>query len=292
LGLQRSTFYYKPQRDNSYDEKLMPMIDREYTKHPFYGIRRITEYLRSQGHRVNRKRVSRLMRKMGLMAIYPKRNLSKNRTEFKKYPYLLRGLEIDRVNQVWSTDITFIKLSKGFIYLTVVMDWFSRYVLSWQYSTTLDGKFCLEALEDALKSGKPEIFNSDQGVQYTSLSFTSRLEESGIRISMDGKGRALDNVFVERLWRSLKYEEVYLNEYSSVIEAKQRIDEYFKFYNEERPHQSLGYQTPKTIYDRKEVKSIFDTRCYGKELELKNASFTNCDRERKEEQPETYSKVV
>ena len=253
LELARSTLYYKSQRDNSYDEILMQLIDREFTKHPFYGVRRITAWLRTQEHQVNHKRVSRLMKKMGLIAIYPKRNLSKNNTEFKKYPYLLRDLEITYTDQVWSTDITYIRLSKGFVYLTAVMDWFSRYVLSWKISTTLDTEFCLEALEESLKISKPNIFNSDQGVQFTSIAFTSRLEKSGIRISMDGRGRALDNVFVERLWRSLKQEEVYINEYSSVLEAKQSINEYFSFYNEERLHQSLNYQTPKSVYDRKEV---------------------------------------
>jgi putative transposase len=276
LGLRRSTFYYKSQRDNNYDELLMQLIDKEFTKHPFYGIRRITAWLRTQGHQVNHKRVSRLMKEMGLLAIYPKRNLSLNRSEFKKYPYLLRDMEIDRPNHVWSTDITYIRLSKGFIYLTAIMDWYSRYVLSWKFSTTLDAEFCLMALEEALKVGKPEIFNSDQGVQFTSVTFTSRLEKSEIQISMDGKGRALDNVFVERLWRSLKYERVYLSDYSSVLEAKQSIDEYFKFYNEERLHQSLGYQTPKSIYERKEVNLIKYSRyCGSKSFNLRMASLNN-----------------
>lgn len=241
----------------------MRLIDEEFTKHPFYGVRRITAYLRNNGHLVNRKRVSRLMKKMGLTAIYPKRNLSKNNSEYKKYPYLLRDLEIEYPDQVWSTDITYIRLSKGFVYLTAIMDWFSRYVLSWKISTTLDSVFCLEALEEALKISKPDIFNSDQGVQFTSVAFTSRLEKSGIQISMDGRGRALDNVFVERLWRSLKYECVYLNEYSSVLEVKKSINEYFKFYNEERLHQSLNYQTPKSVYERKEVQKADNSVWYG-----------------------------
>ena len=241
----------------------MRLIDEEFTKHPFYGVRRITAWLRTQGHQVNHKRVSRLMKKMGLEAIYPKRNLSKNNSEYKKYPYLLRNLEIEYPDQVWSTDITYIRLSKGFIYLTAIIDWFSRYVLSWKISITLDTEFCLEAFEEALKISKPEIFNTDQGVQFTSVAFTSRLEKSGIKISMDGRGRALDNVFVERLWRSLKYEWVYLNEYSSVLEAKQSINEYFKFYNEERLHQSLNYQTPKSVYERKEVPKADSSLCCG-----------------------------
>ena len=241
----------------------MRLIDEEFTKHPFYGVRRITAYLRNNGHQVNRKRVSRLMKKMGLIAIYPKRNLSKNNAEFKKYPYLLRNLEIGYSDQVWSTDITYIRLNKGFVYLIAIIDWFSRYVLAWKISTTLDNEFCVEALEESLKISKPDIYNSDQGVQFTSIAFTSRLEKSGIRISMDGRGRALDNVFVERLWRSLKYECVYLNEYSSVLEAKGSINEYFRFYNEERLHQSLNYQTPKSVYDRKEVQRAYNSLCCG-----------------------------
>ena len=273
LELNRSTLYYKSKRDNSYDEILMQLIDKEFTDHPFYGIRRITAWLRTQGHQVNHKRVSRLMKKMGLIAIYPKRNLSKNRTEFKKYPYLLRDTKIDRKNQVWSTDITYIKLNKGFVYLTAIIDWFSRYVLSWSFSTTLDTEFCLRALEEALTFGKPEIFNSDQGVQFTSIAFTSRLEKSEIRISMDGKGRALDNIFVERLWRSLKYEKVYLSEYSTVQEAKQSINEYFKFYNEERLHQSLNYRPPKTIYYRKETQRTSPLNAENCKLQLSKSCF-------------------
>lgn len=226
----------------------MRLIDEQYTKTPFYGVPKITGWLRNQGYRVNRKRIARLMSKMGISAIYPKRNLSKASAEHKKYPYLLREVEINRVNQVWSTDITYIRLRKGFIYLVAIIDWHTRYVLSWEISNTLDTHFCITALEQALKKGKPEIFNTDQGVQFTSHIFTSRLENEGIKISMDGKGRAIDNIFIERLWRSLKYERVYLNDYETVYEAIGDIDDYFKFYNHERPHQSLGYKTPAAAY--------------------------------------------
>ena len=226
----------------------MRLIDEEYTRHPFYGIERMTAVLRRMGHTVNPKRIRRLMRLMGLEALYPKPNLSKPVKGHKIYPYLLRGLSIERADRVWSTDITYIRLSHGFIYLVAIMDWFNRYVLSYAFSTTLDKDFCLKALRDALNVARPEIFNSDQGSQFTSDAFTGILHDTGIAISMDGRGRALDNVFVERLWRNVKYERVYLYNYETVQEAIRDIGGYFEFYNKERPHQSLDYQTPAEVY--------------------------------------------
>jgi putative transposase len=228
----------------------MRLIDKEFTRHPFYGIRRMTEWLKRQDYAVNRKRVGRLMRLMGLMPIYPKPRLSLGDKESKKYPYLLRELKIAWPNQVWCTDITYIRMPKGFVYLVVVMDWYSRYVLSWKISNSLDTAFCMEALEEALQKGKPEIFNSDQGSQFTSLEFTGRLEKENIRISMDGRGRAFDNIFIERLWRSVKYEEVYIKEYSSVQECVGSLREYFRFYNEERLHQALQYKTTLEVHQQ------------------------------------------
>ena len=226
----------------------MRLLDAQYTATPFYGTRRMTAWLRSQGYAVNRKRVTRLMRQMGMEAIYTKPQLSQPGVGHKIYPYLLRGVKIERVNHVWSADITSIRLQQGFIYLVAVIDWWSRYVLSWAVSVTLDGYFCLEALERALRGGRPEIFNTDQGAQFTSRAFTERLRQGEIQISLDGRGRALDNVFVERLWRSVKYEEVYLREYNTVREARQGLGRYFGFYNEERLHQALGYRTPAAVY--------------------------------------------
>lgn len=234
---------------DAYNLELMNLLDRQYLATPFYGSRKMTMCLRSLGHPVNRKRVQRLMRLMGLEAIYPKRNLSKRRHDHKVYPYLLKGVDIGRPNFVWSTDITYIRLSSGFLYLTAVMDWFSRYILSWRLSNCLESEFCVEALLEALGNHPPpEIFNTDQGVQFTSENFLDPLLERNIRVSMDSKGRALDNVFVERLWRSLKYEEVYLKEYKTVREARESIGEYFLFYNNKRIHQSLGYQTPQSVH--------------------------------------------
>lgn len=226
----------------------MRLLDEQYTATPFYGVRRMTAWLRTQGYTVNLKRVSRLMRQMGLETIYPKPRLSQAHPDHRIYPYLLSGVPITRVNQVWSTDITFIRLHAGFVYLVAVMDGFSRYVLSWALSITMDVHFCLEALEQALRVSKPDVFNSDQGAQFTSVDFTRRLNQAGIRISMDGRGRALDHVFVERLWRSVKYEEVYLNDYGTPREAIQGLEAYFVFYNGERLHQSLNYQTPAAVY--------------------------------------------
>lgn len=248
LGLPRSSFYYKPVGVSEYNLHLMGMIDEKYTQHPFYGILRMTAWLRDEGYQVNHKRIQRLMQLMGLKAIYPKPRLSTSENVSEKYPYLLRGLVIQRPNQVWGTDITYIKLRQGFIYLVAIMDWFSRYVLSWEVSNTLDNSFCISALERALSKNTPDVFNSDQGVQFTSENFTGRLKEAGIRISWDGRGRVWDNIFIERLWRSVKYEEVYLKDYANVPEAIQGLGDYFKFYNNQRHHQSLGYRTPEQVF--------------------------------------------
>jgi putative transposase len=251
LGLSRSSYYYEPAKETAENLALMALIDREYTAHPFYGSRSMVSWLRGLGHQVNRKRVQRLMRLMGLEAIYPKPKLSIRAADHKVYPYLLRNVAIERVNQVWSTDITYIPLPNGFMYLTAVIDWFSRFVLSWRLSNTLDVEFCIEALEEALSHGRPEVFNSDQGVQFTSVSFTSRLEAAGAKISMDGKGRCLDNVFVERLWRTVKYEEVYLWHHETVPALQAGLTRYFPFYNHERRHQSLENRTPAEVYGKK-----------------------------------------
>jgi putative transposase len=226
----------------------MRRIDEQYLRTPFYGVRRMTAWLEHEGHAVNHKRVARLMRLMGLQAMCPGPGVSKPAPGHRIYPYLLRGLPITAVNQVWSTDITYIRLARGFIYLVAIIDWFSRYVLAWEVSITLEGAFCLSALEWALSKARPEIFNTDQGAQFTSSDFTGALERAGIRISMDGKGRALDNVFVERLWRSVKYEEVYLKDYRSVGEAVEGLGQYFEFYNRERLHQALDYRTPESVW--------------------------------------------
>ncbi len=226
----------------------MDLIDHEYTAHPFYGSRKMRAILNHKGYQVNRKRVIRLMRKMGLQAIYPKRNTSKANQADRKYPYLLHGVEISHPNHVWSSDITYIPVRGGFFYLVAIMDWYTRYVLSWRLSNTLDTLFCLEALEEAFKKGKPEIFNTDQGSQYTSREFTHAVESQGIHISMDGKGRAFDNIFVERLWRTIKYEEVYIKKYETGPEVHQGLKGYLEFYNTERPHQALGYKTPEAMY--------------------------------------------
>lgn len=249
LGLSRSALYYEATGESAENLLLMKLLDEEYTRHPFKGVLRMEAYLRELGHIVNEKRVLRLLRLMGLEAIYPKKNLSKANKEHKKYPYLLKNLPITHANQVCSTDITYIRLANSFLYLVAVIDWYSRYVLSWRLSNSLDSSFCLEALEDALMFyGFPEIFNSDQGVQFTSQVFTGLLLANGIKISMDGRGRALDNIFVERLWRTVKYEEVYLKDYSSAIDAKANLGNYFKFYNFERHHQHLAYKKPAEIY--------------------------------------------
>lgn len=248
LGLARSSLYYQPVPVRAEELQLMRLLDEQYTAAPFYGVRRMTAWLRSLGYAVNPKRVRRLLRQMGLAALYPKPRLSQPAEGHVIYPYLLRGVTVTRVNQVWSADITYVRLATGFVYLVAVLDWFSRYVLSWAVSITMDVAFCLEALEQALSQGQPEIFNTDQGAQFTSQEFTARLKEGGVRISMDGRGRALDNVFVERLWRSVKYEEVYLRDYQTVWDARHGLARYFMFYNRERLHQALGYHTPAAVY--------------------------------------------
>jgi putative transposase len=239
VGLPRSTYYYHTQGESAENLTLMRLLDQQYTDTPYYGIRRMTAWLRSQGYAVNHKRVARLLHTMGLETIYPKPRLSQPHPAHRVYPYLLRGVPITRVNQVWSTDITYIRLHGGFIYLVAVMDWFSRYVLSWAVSITMDVSFCLEALDQALEVARPDIFNTDQGAQFTSHDFTERLAAAGILISMDGRGRALDNVFVERLWRTVKYEEVYLKDYETPREAMQGLATFFVRYNEWRQHQAL-----------------------------------------------------
>jgi putative transposase len=248
LELNRSTLYYKPEGISEYNLLLMRLLDEQYTRTPFYGIRKMTKWFNQRGHRVNHKRVRRLIRVMGLQAIYPKPWLSKKDDSHKVYPYLLNGVDIKRSNQVWASDITYIRMKRGFIYLVAVMDWYSRYVLSWAISISLDSTFCIEALEGALKMGFPEIFNSDQGSQFTSKDFTDELLTRSVKISMDGRGRVFDNIFIERLWRTLKYEEVYLKEYATVKEAVENITHYLHFYNEERIHQSLDYKTPHQVY--------------------------------------------
>jgi putative transposase len=248
LDISRSGFYYVPAGESEENLLLMRRIDEQYTKAPFFGSRKMVECLRQQGYPVNRKRVSRLMELMGIQAVYPKPRLSQPGEGHKIYPYLLRGVKIERVNQVWSTDITYIRMAQGFVYLVAILDWFSRFVVSWSLSLTMEMDFCLEALDRALGRGRPEIFNSDQGSQFTSEKFTGRLEARKIAVSMDGRGRCFDNIFVERLWRSLKYEEVYLRDYQQVAEARAGIGAYFQFYNLERPHQSLDYRTPAAVY--------------------------------------------
>jgi putative transposase len=247
-GVPRSTVYYEPVAVSAGDLELMRRLDEQYTRTPFYGSRRMTAWLRTQGYAVNRKRVTRLLALLGLEALMPRRHLSKPAPGHRIYPYLLRGVAIDRVDQVWSTDITYIRLRRGFAYLVAVLDWYSRYVLAWELAPTLDTEFCVTALETALRHGQPEIFNTDQGSQFTSAAFTGRLEAAGVRISMDGRGRALDNVFVERLWRSVKYEEVYLKDYAGFADAVRNLTVYFRFYNRERLHQALGYRTPAALY--------------------------------------------
>ncbi len=251
LGISTSGYYYQPAGETSLHLQLMRFIDEQYTKTPFYGIDKMTACLRNHGFDVNPKRIRRLMRKMGLYAIYPQKKLSISSSEHKKYPYLLKNLSIEHSDQVWCADITYIRMSQGFMYLIAIMDWYSRYVLSWKLSNTLDVIFCLEALETAFSVSQPEIFNTDQGVQFTSCEFTGKLESNGIKISMDGKGRVFDNIFIERLWRSVKYEEVYLHNYESIRDVTEGLSRYFQLYNTERLHKSLGYRTPHEIYFNK-----------------------------------------
>jgi putative transposase len=248
LGLNRSTYYLEPAGETAENLELMRRIDELYTERPFYGSRRLLVVLNAEGYRVNRKRVQRLMRLMGLEAVYPKPRLSQADKEHKKYPYLLRGLAIIAPDQVWAADITYIRMVNGFMYLFAIIDWCSRRVLSWRLSNSLDVRFCIEALEEALQRARPLIFNTDQGVQFTSAEFTEQLIGAGIEISMDGRGRALDNVYIERLWRSLKYEDIYLKEYETVEDLRNGLTKYFAYYNNERPHQGLDYRTPEEVY--------------------------------------------
>ena len=248
LGVSRSSVYYRAVGDSQEDLGLMKVIDQQYLDTPFYGSRRMAAWLRRRGHWVNRKRIRRLMRIMGIRAIYRRPRTSKPGLGHKVYPYLLKGMKITRPNQVWAADITYIPMARGFLYLVAIMDWYSRYVLSWRLSNTLDVDFCVEALEEALKKGRPEIFNTDQGSQFTSEAFTGLLKQQGIQISMDGKGSYRDNLFVERLWRSVKYEEVYLKAYQDGRDARIGISKYFRFYNNQRPHQALGYRTPAEVF--------------------------------------------
>lgn len=249
--MPRASYYYEPVKLKAFDLLLMRRIDEIYTQWPFYGSRKIVWELNQEGHKVNRKRIQGLMRTMGLAGMQPGPNTSKGHSAHKKFPYLLKGLEIMAPLMVWSTDITFIRLPTGFVYLVAVIDWFSRLVLSYRLSNSLETTFCLDALEEALIGyGTPEIFNTDQGVQFTCGEFVEAILTKGIQFSMDGKGRALDNIFIERLWRSLKYEEVYLKDYASVGEARKGIGEYFAFYNTRRPHQSLAYKTPYEVHRR------------------------------------------
>lgn len=251
LGLPRASYYYQPAPVSEEDLELMRLIDLKFTKTPFYGTRRMTVHLQDDCDKdVNRKHVRRLMQLMGLETIYPKPNLSKPAPEHRIYPYLLRGVVPGHANHVWSTDITYIRMQKGFLYLVAILDWYSRMVLAWELSNTLDASFCIQALTKALDSyGTPDIFNTDQGAQFTSNDFTSILLAKGAKISMDGRGRALDNVFVERLWRSVKYEEVYLKDYRNGLDAFQSLGDYFKFYNHARPHQGLDNRTPFAVYN-------------------------------------------
>lgn len=248
LGLSRATFYREPASETPLNLELMRLIDAQYTRTPFYGYRKLTICLQKHGYPVNHKRVARLMRLMGLQAVYPRPRTSIPDQQHKKYPYLLRGLEITRPNQVWSADITYVPLPLGFLYLVAIIDWFSRFVLAWQLSNTLDGLFCLDALRLALQLGQPDIFNTDQGVQFTAHAFTHELEAANIRISMDGRGRAFDNSFVERLWRTVKYEDIYIKGYTTVPALESGLEDYFHFYNYRRPHQSLGYRIPADLY--------------------------------------------
>jgi putative transposase len=248
LDISRSGLYYRPVEISEEELTLMKMIDRQYLATPFYGTRKIAAWLKCRGHQVNRKRVRRLMQLMGLKAIYRRPRTSQPVPGHKVYPYLLSGMEITRPNQVWAADITYIPMARGFLYLVAIIDWYSRYVLSWRLSNTLDADGCVEALREALKKGRPDIFNTDQGAQFTSEAFAGLLEQHGVRISMDGKGSYNDNLFIERLWRSVKYEEVYLKAYQDGKDARIGIGEYFRFYNTERPHQALGYRTPAEIF--------------------------------------------
>ncbi len=249
LGVNRSTLYYKPTEIRPIDRVLMDLLDEQYTKTPFYGVLRMKQFLKSKGHDVGKEHVRTLLRNMGLVAVFARPKTSSMKADHKIYPYLLRGVEIEYPNQVWSTDITYLRLAQGFSYLVAIIDWYSRFVLSYRISNTLDTGFCVEALDEAIgKYNTPNIFNSDQGSQFTSLEFTEKLLAAGILISMDGRGRVFDNIFVERLWRSVKYENVYLSDYQNIPEARYGLKNYFEFYNNERFHQALEYKTPRQVY--------------------------------------------
>ncbi len=250
LGIARSGLYYEPVGPNQEDLELMRLLDEQYTRTPFYGVRKMTRWLHSLGYGIDVKRVRRLLRLMGLEAIYPKPRLSFNGTEHRKFPYLLGGLDIRRPNQVWCADITYLRLKHGFGYLVAIMDWFSRYVLSWEVSNTLEADFCVSALDAALRMARPEISNTDQGSQFTSDDYIGKLEKAEVRISMDGQGRFLDNIFVERLWRTVKYEDIFIHDYETLSDARVGLRRYFPFYNGERFHEALAYQTPAQVYSR------------------------------------------
>jgi putative transposase len=250
LGLNRTGLYYRGRPESVEDGELMRLLDEQYTITPFYGYRRMTVYLQNLGFRVNHKRVRRLMRKLGLEAIYPKPNLSKPGKDHLTYPYLLKGVAIGYSDQVWATDLTYIRIGSGFVYLLVIMDWHSRFVIEMEVSNSLESSVFVETLKRAMKKGKPEIFNSDQGSQFTAIEWLKVLQENKIAISMDGRGRCFDNIFVERLWRTVKQEEVYLKEYADVWESEESLRQYFEFYNYQRPHQSLKYQTPFEAYQK------------------------------------------
>ena len=248
IGLNRATLYYPPAGETTLNLELMRLIDQQYTRTPFYGWPKMTVYLKRQGYRVNHKRIQRLMQMMGLYALGPKPRTSQAAPDHKVYPYLLRNLAVTHPGQVWSADITYLPLGQGFMYLMAILDWFSRYVVAWTLSNSLEGSFCLQALHEALLQGKPDIFNTDQGSQFTALAFTGTLEHAGIRVSMDGRGRVFDNIFVERLWRTVKYEDLYLKEYDTVPTLHAGLTNYFTFYNHERPHQSLEYRVPAEVH--------------------------------------------
>jgi putative transposase len=252
LGLPRSSYYYEPAAESVENLRLMRLIDQQYLATPFYGSRRMTDHLVRAGHEVNRKRVQRLMRTMGLEGLFPGRKTTIPAPEHKVYPYLLRGLTIDRPDQVWCSDITYVPVRRGYLYLVAVMDWFSRHVLAWRLSNTLEATFCVEVLHEALAGSRPEIFNTDQGAQFTSDAFTSCLIAHRVAISMDGRGRATDNVFIERLWRSVKYEDIYLKDYESGADVKEGLTEWFDFYTHRRPHQGLGGRTPFEVYHERQ----------------------------------------
>lgn len=256
LDLNLSSYYYESRRDMTMNLVLMKLIDEQFIKTPFYGSPKMTWMLRSKGYWVNHKRVERLMRLMDISAIYPKPRTSNPSPENKVYPYLLKNLLVTCPNQVWCADITYIRMAHGFLYLFAILDWYSRYVIAWELSNTLDSAFCVEGLKAALRLANPEIFNTDQGSQFTAEVFTNVLSANNIQISMDGRGRAYDNIFIERLWRTVKYEEVYLHEYQNGLEAYHQLDKYFRFYNEERPHQALGYGTPVGLWRGEQTISI------------------------------------